>query len=100
MLMRFIVSLCLLGLLVGTAACPDPKDKPHVSDDPREQAKYELVRRAVADIKVARARKRDIYGDCRAVQMLLGKKERTSVKRPLRALVAEIDELCKGTHPY
>lgn len=100
MLMRFLVSLCLLGLLVGVAACPDPKDKPRVSDDPREQAKFELVRRAVADIKLARARKRDFYGDCRAVQMLLAKKERKSAKAPLRKLVAEIDELCKGTHPY
>jgi hypothetical protein len=78
------------------AACTgdEPGGIKKVTEDGLLQAKFETARRALVEIKENKKFGRDIYSDCRTIQMVLLKDLKKIEADPAKKLVKELAEVC------
>jgi hypothetical protein len=95
--------LLLLPLLVleGILAsgCPDGPAAPRVSDDEVLQARFLAARRTLDEVRDLKKGGKDIYADCKGLEMLLTRELRRLTAPPVRQLIDEAEKTCKGVQP-
>jgi hypothetical protein len=95
---RALLSLTAWVLLAGSA-CPGKDSAPSVSDDEVLQARFLTARRTLDEVRALKKRGKNIYADCKGLEMLLGRELRRLGAPAVRQLIEDIETTCKGAQP-
>jgi hypothetical protein len=70
-----------------------------VSSQPTLQAKFETAMRSAAEIRRAKKRGRDVFADCKTVEMLLFKDLRQLEAAAAKRVLRELEDSCRDVKP-